>query len=339
MIPNFSRRALMGAALGTAFAPGAAAAADSMYKGVNIAGLEFNGAKLPGRLGYDYIAPNPAEIAYYYNCGARILRVPFLWERMQPELSGAFDPAYAALLDSVVAQGRARNMLVVLDAHQYGRRKVAGTSYIIGQGPQVTSAHFAQFWGAMAARYRTQPAWFGLTNEPHDQDLATLIAIQNAAIIAIRATGARNMVLVSGGAWSGAHSWVSSGNAAVMMGIRDSVNKFTFDVHQYLDANSSGGSGTCVTSAVNRLAAFTAWGRPNKRRGFLGEFACGTSSICNTEMRSLLDYMRANTDVWLGWSYWAGGAWWPDAYHFTIKPLSLTAPIDKPQMTILRPYF
>ena len=71
---------------------------------------------------------------------------------------------------------------------------------------------------------------------------------------AIRAIGARNRILVPGTDYSGAHSWVTSGNAAQMATFLDPANNFAFDVHQYLDADSSGKEGTCVVGARSKPA-------------------------------------------------------------------------------------
>jgi endoglucanase len=342
MTHSVSRRALLAAlAAGACEAPSppSAQAATTLFTGVNIAGLEFNSGRLPGRVGTDYPAPNPAEILYYRSRGARTMRLPFLWERLQPTLNGSFDSAYLGLIDQVVALGRDNGIKIVLDAHQYGRRKAAGQSYKIGETSTVTTAHFAQFWRALAGRFRSSNVIFNLTNEPHDQNLNTLVSVQNSVIGAIRDANASQLILVSGGAWSGAHSWVSSGNGAAMLAIRDPGNNYAFDVHQYLDGNSSGAEGVCVSGSGRRLSAFTAWARTNRRRGFLGEFAGGANTACANEMTDLLRHMRDNRDVWIGWTYWAGGAWWPESYHFNIRPASLTAPVERPQMTTLRRYF
>src|SRR5262249_446813 len=97
--------------------------------------------------------------------------------------------------------------------------------------------------------------------------------------------------------------------------------------------------GTCTRGAGGRLQAFTTWARANRRRGFLGEFAGGANAGCTTEMTALLNHMRANRDVWIGWTYWAGGPGWPASYPFIIRPAALTNPVDRPQMTLLRRYF
>ena len=46
-------------------------------------------------------------------------------------------------------------------------------------------------------------------------------------------------------------------------------------------------------------------------------------------------FMSENNDVWLGWTYWAGGAWWPEDYFTSVQPLGGQ---DRPQMAILEKY-
>lgn len=337
---QLSRRALIGAAAGTAMvaATEAGAAVPALKAGVNISGLEFTSSKLPGRLNYDYCAANPAEIAYYKARGATTLRLPFLWERLQPNLTSGFDSAYLGLIDAAVSHAHNLGMTLVLDAHQYGRRRQNGQALIIGES-SITATHFARMWRGLAGRYRAKRVMFGLCNEPHDQDKPALVNVQNTVIASIRAANARQMVLVSGGAWTGAHSWVSSGNGAAMLAIRDPLNNYAFDVHQYLDGNSSGTAATCVVNAGNRLAAFTTWARQNRKRGFLGEFAGGTSTGCASELGKLLTHIKNNRDVWVGWTAWGGGAWWGNTYPFVLRPASLSNPVDRPQMATLRRYW
>jgi endoglucanase len=85
---------------------------------------------------------------------------------------------------------------------------------------------------------------FGLMNEPHSMATELWLNNANAAIAAIRSTGAENLVLVPGNAWTGAHSWNSNWygtpNSTVMLNITDSLNNYAYEVHQYLDSNSSG---------------------------------------------------------------------------------------------------
>ncbi|MES1199995.1 MAG: glycoside hydrolase family 5 protein [Pseudomonadota bacterium] len=338
-----NRRVLLMTVLAAACAKSSLVAAQtrqagSLGGGVNISGLEFNPNRLPGRLDVDYVAPQPDEIAYYRAAGARVLRIPFLWERLQPNLDGPFEPNYTALLDSAIAD--ARGLHVILEAHQFGRRQMNGANLVIGEHPALPARSFASLWGRLANKYQSNPSVvFGLQNEPHDQNTDVLVAVQNQAIAAIRAVDARRLILVSGNAWSGAHSWASSGNAAAMLGIRDPANNFAFDAHQYLDRDSSGVGDACVSGAGRRLASFTTWARAHGKRGFLGEFGGGANDVCDSELEILLGELNANADVWLGWTCWGGGAWWPENYPLRLAPISSPHPVDRPQMRVLRRYF
>src|SRR5262249_36714363 len=159
--------------------------------GVNLSGLELNARRLPGQLGHDFARPKAKELDYYSACGARVIRLPFLWERLQPELSGPFDETYAGALFDVVALARARGMKILLDPHQFGRRRVNGEARIIGEDSQAPAAAFAQFWGALAQRCQNaDDIGFVLQNEPHDQSRPALVETSNRAIAAIRQTGA-----------------------------------------------------------------------------------------------------------------------------------------------------
>jgi endoglucanase len=339
-IGNATRRAFIagaGAACTAAIAP---AHSEPLITGINLSGLEFNSRRLPGRSDRDYTAPTTAELAYYRASGARAVRLPFLWERLQPSLGGNFDADYAHLLFDLVSAARAQNMKVILDPHQYGRRRINGEARVIGEDGGPPADAFAQFWGALAGRCRGQDdVIFALQNEPHDQDQAALVETSNRAIAAIRSRGSRQLILVSGAAWSGAHSWMSSGNAASMLGVRDPANNFAFDVHQYLDQDSSGTHPACVAGASNRLQTFTRWARVNRKRGFLGEFGAGGEALCLAELDGLLAFIAANRDVWLGWTCWAGGPWWGRDYPLSIEPEDLSHAVDRPQMTVLRRHF
>lgn len=332
-----SRRAIFGAGLAAALP---AHAAERLLTGVNLAGLEFNSGRLPGRLNHDFVAPDAEELDYWRGLGASTVRVPFLWERLQPELGGVFDLDQWRVLEELIEATAERNMHIVLDPHQYGRRRVQGEARIIGESEHVTAAHFAGFWRELATRCADRVhVIFNLQNEPHDQNLATLVRVHNQAIEAMRATGARQLILVPGSSWTGAHSWVSSGNAQAMLAMRDPANNMAFDVHQYLDRDSSGTNRECVTGAARRLEVFTQWARQHRRRGFLGEFGAGHSAGCLSELGALLDHISANRDVWIGWTCWGAGPWWDDDYPLRLSPSSLSAPHDLPQAALLRRHF
>lgn len=311
------------------------------YRGVSLAGAEFaadpwgNGT-FPGTHGVHYIYPNAGEVSYFGGKKMNTVRLPFRWERLQPTLQAAFNTEEWNRLNGFVASATASGMTVVLDPHNYARWH----TNVIGSG--VPNAAFADFWSRLATAYKGNPrVVFALMNEPHDMGTEQWLAAANAAVAAIRAAGANNLLLVPGNGWTGAHSWgqnwYGSPNATAMLGLVDPADNHAFEVHQYLDGDSSGNSGSCVstTIGVERLAAFTAWLRSHAKRGFLGEFAGGNNSTCQAAVDGMLAHLSANRDVWAGWTWWAAGPWWGD-YMFSIEPRSDGS--DAPQIGWLTPH-
>lgn len=82
-------------------------------------------------------------------------------------------------------------------------------------------------------------------------------------------------------------------------------------MHQYLDSDGSGKSGTCVSSTVasERFAAATAWLKANNLRGFLGEFGGGSNDVCIAAIKDGLCSLQ-QSGVWIGALWWAAGPWW-----------------------------
>lgn len=300
--------------------------------GTNIAGAEFNASKLPGRHGYDYIWPSADEIARFSKAGFTVIRVPFLWPRLQPELNGPFDLDEVKLLDAVINAGKKNNVKIVIDPHNYG----AYRDNLIGSAA-VPVASFGDFWKKLAERYKESPnVIFNLMNEPNKQKASEWASQAQVAIDAIRSTGADQLILIPGTSWTGAHSWVSSGNADAMKSIKDSKNNYAFDMHQYFDSDSSGTHPSCVSGDVGviRLEKATKWLNENGQRAFLGEFGASVDPVCLKALDNTLKYLKENQDVWIGWSYWAAGKWWGN-YMFNIQSLDIE---KSPQFTVIKQY-
>ena len=310
-----------------------------LFTGVNLAGGEFG--KLPGTYGTDYTYPAAADIDYFVELGFNLIRVPFRWERLQPTLGAPFVTADQELLAAVVEHAVTKGLHVVLDTHNYARRRLAddawATDHLIGSKFVPTSA-FADFCTRLAGAFKGTPAViFGLMNEPWGIDPEDWLAIANEAIAALRREGTNQLVLVPGVAYTGAHSWISSRNT-VMSNIVDPENRFAFEVHQYFDPDSSGTSPTAVGASVGseRIASFQRWCRLNGFKAFLGEFAAGADATSLAALSDICRTLEVNSDVWLGWSAWAGGSWWPADYIFTLEPTKSGQ--LRPQTRILASY-
>jgi aryl-phospho-beta-D-glucosidase BglC (GH1 family) len=288
-----------------------------------------NDHHLPGDFGTNYKTPTFCEVDYFVSRGMNVIRLPFLWERVQRSLNADLDPQELGRLQDLVNYATARGAHVILDPHNYARYN----GNRIGTTDAPISA-FAGLWSKLATHFMANDyVIFGLMNEPTQIETSVWKDAANAAIAAIRATGARNLILVPGAAWSGAATWCgpidptngySDLNSNVMQDIIDNVGPYAFEVHQYLDGHG-GSTPYCVdsASAVGLLVAFTDWCRANHKNAFLGEFGGSANTQCCISLNAVLTYMCANSDVWLGWTYWAAGPDWGD-YILSIEPSNFT---------------
>jgi endoglucanase len=306
-------------------------AATQRLVGVNLSGPELNPGAVPGKEGTDYIYPDAATMRHFAALGATCVRLPVLWERLQPALNHALAKAELARVDDAIAAARANGLRLILDLHNYGRWRGA----MVGDG--VSPAAFAQFWLRLAKHVNSLPGGgatvFGLMNEPHDIAAGPWEAAEQSAIDAIRRAGAKNLILASGTDWDGAHSVLTDGNAASLQSLHDPDGALAIELHQYLDADSSGTSVDCVTprDAAARLQPATDWLRTRHLHGFLGEFAASAKPSCLASLDALLSVLDRNRDVWIGWTDWAAGPWWGN-YMFSVQPKDGK---DAPQTGIL----
>ncbi len=319
-----------------AAAPAVAAKTLATYRGVNLSGAEF-GSTVPGKFGLDYTFPSSAEVDYYMGKGANTFRIPSRWERLQTSAYATLDATYLGKLDALVVYATKKGAKVVLNPQNFARyyNKVVGTT-------DVPNAAFADFWKKIATKYKGNPnVLFNLMNEPHDLPSEQWVGAANAAIVGIRTTGATNTIIVPGNAWTGAHSWnekyYGTPNAVAMLKIADSKNNVLFEVHQYLDADSSGKSDQCVSKTIGseRLKGFVKWLRDNGKKGFLGELAGGRNANCYAAVSDMLKYVGESSDVMSGWLWWGAGPWWGETYPFSLDAI---AGKDRPQMSVLAPF-
>jgi endoglucanase len=330
------RRVIQGAATGAALlalrASGTAGTPRlKLGGGVNLAGAEFNGGKT--RLNFDYTYPDKDSIDYFVRKGMTLFRIPFLADRLlRPGPQGLMPTPDMDVLREVVNHMRLREVKVILDMHQYG---AAQNGKLIGREDEGTKV-FAESWTAIASRFKDQPhVIIGLMNEPNRQSATEWLSGANVAIAAIRRAGSKQLILVPGSYWDGAHSWTTTDNGIVMLGVQDPGQNFAYEVHTYLDADNSGTHPEIVRGAgASRLTAFAEWCRQNKARAVLGEFGWADRPEAHAEGEALLAALTASPDVWWGWTYWAAGSWWGD-YMYSVHPKDGK---DRAQMKVLQKY-
>ncbi|KAK1224991.1 hypothetical protein PQX77_012060 [Marasmius sp. AFHP31] len=287
------------------------------YFGVNESGAEFGNLNIPGTKGKDYIWPAPSSIDYFVSQGMNFFRVPFQLERLTPPstgITGAFDSAYFADLQTTVNYITGKGAYVAIEPH----------NFLIYNGATMSDTNaFQTFWKNLAAKFASNSrVIFDLMNEPHDVPASQAASMMQAGINGVRAAGAKQLVLVEGTSWTGAWTWVSSGNGDAFKSLKDPNNNFAIEMHQYLDSDGSGTSPTCVSATIGkeRLAAATTWLQQNNLKGFLGEMGAGSNADCISAVFGALCSM-AQTNVWIGFAYWAAGPWWGD-YFQSIEPPS-----------------
>jgi endoglucanase len=303
------------------------------YTGTNLSGAEFGNIK-PGVtpiFGKDYTYPTDTEFAYFAAKGMNIIRLPFHWEALQPKLRSAFVAEEQKRLVDTVHAATARGLTVIVDPHNFARYY----GDLIGS-PKVSAADFADLWRRLAPLFKNDPlVWFGLVNEPHDMPTPDWFTAADAAVAAIRKTGAKNLILIPGNGWDGAHSWEQSGNG-ILLRIKDPANYSVFEAHQYLDHDFSGSHPEVMSATVGseRLKTFTDWCRRNHKKAFLGEFGAPASDLAHAAVDEMLTYMEKNRDVWTGFTWWSAGPWWGN-YMFSLEPNGRK---DSPQLAYLQPH-
>lgn len=304
------------------------------YAGVNLSGGEFGSGAKVDRYGFSYIYPTAKDARPFLAAGMNVVRLPVRWKRLQPKVMGPLSGAEMHRIDALI-KAMAGFSLIIIDLHDFGGRDGKRLDQ-----REDGAAILADFWIRIADRYKADPAIaFGIMNEPYGMSAWAWRAIADRSVAAIRARGARNLILVPGTRWSGAHSWTKGGdesNAAAFADFTDPANHYLFEMHQYADRDSSGTHEQCVVpaTAAENLEAATTWLRHKGAQGFLGEFGVAANANCLAALDAMLDMMARNQDVWAGWTYWSAGPWW-GSYGFNLQPDEKG---DKPQWSVVRQY-
>jgi len=301
------------------------------YTGVNEAGAEFNTNP--------WVYPVPASYEHLQTIGMNVFRVPFLWERLQPSLSSTtFDSTERTKLVNSITDITKNGAYAIVDPHNYARYQ----GNVIGSSGGPTNAQFQAFWQALASLFVNNPrVIFGVMNEPHDMSTEQWLSASNAGIAGIRASGATQLILVPGNGYTGGHSWTANWygtpNSQVMGRTVDSGNNFAFEVHQYFDGDYSGVNSGCKSETVGPdvMPPLTNWARSSGYKVFVGEFGAGNDPTCQKCIVNFLDYLQANSDVYIGFTWWSAGPNWPADYFTLLEPINGQ---DRPQAVWLAPY-
>jgi endoglucanase len=254
-------------------------------------------------------------------------RVAFLLERMCPLATGlgsTFNETHFSLFKEAIDYITVtKGQYAALDPHNYMRyNNPSSQPYsgsVIGNTSDpaaATTEQFGEFWGELADRFKDNDhVIFELMNEPHDMPTTLVLANNQAAVDAIRKTGATNLILVPGNQWTGGHSWTENWggdllpNSDYMYKINDTANNWAIDIHEYLDTDESGSHLECTKSFEDTMGPLTSWLQQHNLSAMVTEFGGSNTTTCYDMLTDALGYMANNTN-YIGWSAWAAGPLW-----------------------------
>jgi len=305
--------------------------------GLNLAGGEFG--KAGGIYGKNYIYPTTESLDHVKANGFKLIRMPFLWERIQPVLGGKLDTLEVERIRKVINDARDRDLLVILDMHNYCRRTINGESKLINTS-EISLENIADVWLNIAKEFKNEKnIWgYGLMNEPHDMGSKDdWFNIAQGVISKIRSVDFKTTIIVGGDRWSSADKWVECSNN--LKDLVDPSNNIIFEAHAYFDENGSGKykrtydeeKATPMTG-VERVAPFVEWLKKNNLKGFIGEYGVPDDDPrWLITLDNFLNYLKKNN---LNGTYWAAGSKW-GTYRLSVESRN---GIERPQMKILSKY-
>lgn len=317
--------------------------------GTNLSGGEFSFSGTAS----DWRYPRTQELDYLASKGFKLIRLPFLWERVQPTLNGPLNEESLSHLKNIVWAARTRGIWVLLDLHNYNRRRTKNldntiTDDIIGSTEAPIST-IQDFWKKMAAEFKNFDNIYahGIMNEPYSipRDMPWVNTAQ-AIINAIRTEDTQNTIMVGGDSYSSASSWPTVSDN--LRKLKDPSNNLMFEAHSYFDKNSSGEYATYVLdnanaqTGVNRVTPFVEWLKKYNLRGFMGEYGipnnpnadsdkadAADNSLWNTLLNNTLQYLSSNG---VNGTYWSYGTSW-GTYKLNVYPNANGT--ERPQMQVL----
>lgn len=280
------------------------------YHGFNLSGGEFDSA---------FNLPYATDALYFIRKGANILRIPFKWEYIQPDLSKPIDfsTGNAKKLNDLVTTFTKAHLFVILDMHnflRYPSNNFQGP--VIGNDANATTEKFALAWGSFAKQFKNNNyVFFDLMNEPL-ADPELILKNYNAALDVIRKEGFDNLVLLEGSDWSKMSTWTNK-NAKyfIASNIHDPQNNYALSIHQYFD-DEGGSTNNCFSSlevlTKIHFDSFVTWIKTQKVPIFLTELGGANNQNCADTIQTVLTAVENHPDEnhaggFIGWAGWMGG--------------------------------
>ena len=175
-------------------------------RGVNTSAGAFRqigfSAASPGTYGVDYVYPDRADFAYLRSRGHNLTRVPFRWERVQPNLIKPLASVELDRLKSCFNDAAAVGMRVIPEVHNFGAYYPSDQYYMDIGSPELPISAYKDLWVRLAASWKGHPAIVGydIMNEPYDLPggVLTWEKASQAAVNGIRSRDANRRIWVPG---------------------------------------------------------------------------------------------------------------------------------------------
>jgi aryl-phospho-beta-D-glucosidase BglC (GH1 family) len=156
----------------------------------------------PGTYGRHYVYPDRADFEYLSSRGHNLTRVPFRWERVQPQLNKPLNSAELDRLKSCFDGAAAVGMRVIPSLQNYGAYFFGEQDYKDIGSPELPISAYKNLWTQLARVWKDHPAVVGydIMNEPYDLPggVPTWEKASRAAVDGIRGRDANTRVWVSG---------------------------------------------------------------------------------------------------------------------------------------------
>lgn len=321
-------------------------AAGQYLRGVNVSEAEWGDPFDRRDYGPGFYAYATAPTFNYFAARSLpLIRLQVKWERLQPTLDGALDPAQVTYMQQEVAYAKAAGAVVNICPHNEARYATLESmianfdsdACIIdnpcpGSPQNVTSDNFVNFWVQMSNLFKDEPAVvaYDLTNEPHDMGVANWPAIAQAVVTAIRANGDNKTIMIEGNSWANAYFWPTLSGQQTPF-ITDPANNYYYEAHLYFDHDYSGTYEWTYDQELanvedpqfgpnigaDRVAPFVSWCTTYNVPCYLGEFG-----LPNDDPRwlTVLDnFLTAIDAAKMPGTYWAAGELW-GTYSLSVQP-------------------
>lgn len=327
-------------------------------RGVAVAGGSFNDGLLadertpmtqatPGLYGHDWfydvdgVARDDAGgLGFLVDRGVSLIRVDFRWERLQPVLGQALESAEVARITAMLDAAAAHGLRVVLDCHNYGHYKTAGSPRVESAqgGWAIGSDHvpidaYEDLWRRIVATWGEHPAVWGweLMNEPVNMGSDGVRRWQRAsqatvdAVRAAEADGRHRAVLVAGYNWSTVRGWDEINGVPWIDDPLNDPDRLLYTAHHYWDSDHDSSYGVesprslsgdtdeaYAAVVVDELRQFTTWLRRHGVRGAVTEVGWPDNDGAQAWNVVAERWYRQADAARLHVTAWATGAAWAD---------------------------